>query len=106
MRLEAAIDSPASALLSLYGQGAALIAESIIGRPFVSNHQVELSGPLRTVTAEMPRLGASMCSVFHSRVACPFVSSPIRKVYFAASLSQGVSKVLSDAEIIRLIRTQ
>src|ERR1051325_6696021 len=89
MRLQAPVNSPEIALFSLSGQGTALIAESIIGWPFITNHQVELSWPLRTVMAEMPRLATSMCSVFHGKVAFPFLSSPIRKVYFAASLSQG-----------------
>ena len=69
-----------AALLSLSRQRAALLAEPIVGRPFESNHQVELSWPLRTVMAEMPRLATSMCSVFHGKVAFPFLSSPIRKV--------------------------
>ena len=81
-------------------------ADAITSGPLVDYHQVELSWPLRTVLAEMPRLITSMRSVFHGRVAFRFLSSPTRKVYFAASLSQGVGKVFSDAEIIRLIRNQ
>jgi hypothetical protein len=78
IRLQAPINSLLTAPLS--GQGAALIAESIIRWPFITDHQVEFSWPLRTVTAEMPRLTTSMCSVFHGKVAFPFLSSPIRKV--------------------------
>jgi hypothetical protein len=85
MRLQASINSLLNAPLS--GQGAALIAESIIRWPFISNHQVELFWPLRTVMAEMPRLITSMCSVFHGKVAFPFLSSPIKKVYFGGRLS-------------------
>jgi hypothetical protein len=91
MRLQAPINSLLNA--PLLGQGAALIAESIIGWPFMTNHQVELFWPLQTVMAEMPRLITSMCSVLHGKVAFPFLSSPTRKVYFAASLSQRVSKL-------------
>jgi hypothetical protein len=100
----------------LAGQRSALIAQPIIGWPFVMNHQVELFRPLRTLLAEMPRLTTSMRSVFHGSVAFPFLSSSIRKVYFAASLSQGVQvkklrlrggakvlNVLADAELLNVI---
>ena len=98
------------------GQRLALVAQSIIGWPFVVDHQVELLWPLRTLLAEMPRLTTSMRSVFHGSVAFPFLSSSIRKVYFAASLSQGVQvkklplrggakvlNVLADAELLNVI---
>src|ERR1044071_982842 len=89
MRLQASINYFLSAPLS--GQGAALIAKSIIGWPFVTDHQIELSWPLGTVMAEMPRLITSMCSVFHGRVAFPFLSSPIKKSLFCEGASvQGV----------------
>ena len=71
MKLWAPINSFPFAALLLSGQGAALIAESTVGRPFVMNHQVELFRPLRTLLAEMPRLTTSMCSVFHGSVAFP-----------------------------------
>src|ERR1044072_9847678 len=80
MRLQASINSLLNAPLS--GQGAALIAKSIIGWPFVTDHQIELSWPLGTVMAEMPRLITSMCSVFHGKIAFPFLSSPIKKSLF------------------------
>ena len=88
----------------LPGQHLALITQSIIGRRFVANDQIELSWPLRTPTAEMPHLVTCVCTVFHGKVAFPFLSSSTRKVYFAASLSQGgCSGFLSDAEILRLV---
>jgi hypothetical protein len=108
MRLQASINSLLNAPLS--GQGAALIAESIIGWPFITDHQVELSWPLRTVMAEMPRLITSMCSVFHGKVAFPFLSSPIKKVYFGGRLSsRGASKsgeffnVVPEAKLLNVI---
>ena len=55
----------------LAGQRSALVAQSIIGWPFVINHQVELFRPLRTLLAEMPRLTTSMRSVFHGSTAFP-----------------------------------
>jgi hypothetical protein len=58
------------------GQHSALVAQSIIGWPFVVDHQVELFRPLRTLWAEMPRLTTSMCAVFHGSVAFPFLNSP------------------------------
>ena len=52
----------------------------------------------------MPHLVTCVCTVFHGKVAFPFLSSSTRKVYFAASLSQGgCSGFLSDAEILRLV---
>jgi hypothetical protein len=74
------------------------------------NHQVELFRPLRTLLAEMPRLTTSMRSVFHGSVAFPFLSSSIRKVYFAASLSQGVQvkklRLRGGAKVLNVLRAR
>ena len=117
MRLQASINGLLNAPLS--GQGAALIAESIIGWPFITNYQVELSWPLGTVMAEMPRLITSMCSVFHGKIAFPFLSSPIKKSLFCSEshsrdqqikycgqgpVRRSCSGFCLDPEIVTLIR--
>src|ERR1043165_8477785 len=98
MRLQPPINGLLNAPLS--GQRAALIAKSIVGWPFITNHQVELFWPLRTVMAEMPRLITSMCSVFHGKVAFPFLSSPIKKSLFCSE-SQSRSQQLHIAVTAR-----
>ena len=98
IRLQAPINSLLTAPLS--GQGAALIAESIIRWPFITDHQVEFSWPLRTVTAEMPRLTTSMCSVFHGKVAFPEFAHK-ESLVWSERQSRGARKEISAKEAER-----
>ena len=71
MKLRLLVNSLLIGAPLLAGQRLALVAQSIIGWPFVVDHQVELLWPLRTLLAEMPRLTTSMRSVFHGSTAFP-----------------------------------
>ena len=106
MRLQASING----LLNAHLSGKAGTHRRVDHSVAVYNHQVELSWPLRTVMAEMPRLVTSMCSVFHGKIAFPFLSSPIKKVYFGGRLSsRGASKsgeffnVVPEAKLLNVI---
>ena len=71
MKLLLFVDSLLIGAPLLAAQRLALVAQSIIGWPFVVDHQVELLWPLRTLLAEMPRLTTSMRAVFHGSTAFP-----------------------------------
>lgn len=72
MKLLLLVDSLLIGAPLLAGQRLVLVAQSIIGWPFVVDHQVELLWPLRTLLAEMlPRLTTSMRAVFHGSTAFP-----------------------------------
>jgi len=115
MRLQASING----LLNAHLSGKAGTHRRVDHSVAVYNHQVELSWPLRTVMAEMPRLVTSMCSVFHGKIAFPFLSSPIKKSLFCSEshsrdqqikycgqgpVRRSCSGFCLDPEIVTLIR--